>query len=60
MIGWARQNGITLLEAFVAESDEAKLAWLEDAGFGEAGRLSDVLRVDGQFTGVVVLRRYCE
>lgn len=60
MIGWARQNGIALLEAFVAESDEAKLSWLEDAGFGEIGRLSDVLRVDGQLTGVVVLRRCCE
>lgn len=60
IVDWARQNDISLLEAFVAESDEAKIAWLEGAGFREIGRLSDALRVDGQLAGVVVLRRCCE
>jgi GNAT superfamily N-acetyltransferase/L-amino acid N-acyltransferase YncA len=60
MRAWAGDQGMILLEAFIAEIDSAKRAWFEAAGFVAAARLPGALVNHDQRLDVVVLQRSCE
>jgi GNAT superfamily N-acetyltransferase len=56
-IGWATEQGKVLLEAFVAETDNTKREWFEEAGFVEVARLPGVLSIADRRVEAIVLHR---
>ena len=58
-IQWAEQHAVSLLEAYVADTDATKHAWLAAAGFAQVARIPNVLRVSDQRSHVLVMHRLC-
>ncbi len=58
-IQWAEQHVISLLEAYVADTDAGKRAWLAAAGFAEVARIPRVLHISDQRSDVLVMHRSC-
>lgn len=56
-IDWAATQDVSLLEAFVAETDTGKREWLEAAGFSAVARLPNVLVHADQRLDIEVLQR---